>query len=77
MDACTEPTWTRVYPLTPQERRRFGTPAGELVLLENPEALPHYEVWAFRVDWQEWRRVYATEDLDGAEGLFAHARDLL
>ena len=57
----------------PQELRHFENDSSELSLVENPYPFSRYEVWMTRVEWEEWRRLLATEDLSTAQQVFERA----
>jgi hypothetical protein len=40
-------------------------------MIQNPYVFPaRYEVWLTRVDWEEWRRLIATDDVTEAQAAF-------
>lgn len=68
---------TVLTPLTthaPYELTHYGDLHGEISLIENPDPFnPRYEVWMTRVDWEQWYRLTATDDLTEAQGIFKQA----
>jgi len=56
---------------TPHELKHFGNHDGEITLIQNPDVFPsRYEVWMTRVEWEDWRRLVATDDFTEAEAAF-------